>query len=283
MSTIGIAALQLDLERTGNLSRLGEEVAAAKKRLPWVDLIVLPELAAHGADVRHAEGAGGPTEREFCRMARDAGVWLVAGSLYQSEGGQIFNVAPVIDPAGTVVARYRKMFPFCPYEQGVAAGTGFCIFEVPGVARVGVLICYDVWFPETVRSLAWMGAEIILCPTLTNTIDREVELAVVRAGAASNQCYVVNVNGTGRLAYGRSIVCGPSGEVIHQAGQGREIIAVEADLAYLNRVRERGWQGLGQTLKSFRDHRIDWPPYQPGARSAALEALGPLTKPQSTR
>lgn len=283
MATIGIAALQLDLEKSGNLTRLGEEIAAAKKRLPWVELIVLPELAAHGADLRHAEPADGPTERELCRMARAAGVWLVGGSLYQNEGGRTYNVAPVIDPAGKVLRRYRKMFPFCPYEQGIAPGEGFCTFDLPGVARFGVIICYDLWFPETLRSLAWLGAQAILCPTLTNTIDREVELALARAGAASNQCYLVNVNGAGRLAYGRSIVCGPGGEVIHQAGVGREIIAVELDLDYLARVRERGWQGLAQPLKSFRDHRLSYPPYEPQARSATLDALGPLTKPQPTR
>jgi deaminated glutathione amidase len=281
LATIGVAALQLDLEKTNNLARLGEEVAAAKKRLPWVDLIVLPELATYGVDVRHAEPAAGPAEREFCRLARELKIWLIGGSLFQTEGEHTYNVAPVIDPSGQVVTRYRKMFPFCPYEAGVAPGGSFCLFELPGVARFGVTICYDIWFPETIRSLVWLGADVILCPTLTNTIDRDVELALVRAHAASNQCYFVNVNSAGRLAFGRSIVCGPGGEVIHEAGQGREIIAFELDTSYLARVRERGWNGLGQNLKAFRDARVAFPPYEPGARSAALDALGPLVKPRS--
>ena len=144
LSRIGIAGLQLDLEKGNNLARISAEVLAVKQRLPWVDLIVLSELSAYGADVRNAEPVGGKAEREFCRMAREAGVWLVAGSLYQQEGRNVFNVAPVIDPSGAVVARYRKMFPFCPYEEGVAAGDSFCVFTLPGVGRFGVSICYDI-------------------------------------------------------------------------------------------------------------------------------------------
>ena len=281
MSRIGIAGLQLDLEKGNNLARISEEVLAAKQRLPWVDVIVLAELSAYGADVRNAEPVGGKAEQEFCQMARGAGVWLIPGSVYQRDGQNVFNVAPVIDPSGTVVARYRKMFPFCPYEEGVAAGDSFCVFTLPGIGCFGVSICYDIWFPETTRTLAWLGAEVVITPTLTNTIDRDTEVAIARANAAMNQCYLVNVNAGGRLGVGRSIVCGPGGEVIHQAAGGREVFAVELDLAYVARVRERGWQGLGQPLKSFRDSKVVFPPYQPGARSSFLDVLGPLTKPES--
>jgi predicted amidohydrolase len=282
LATLGIAGLQLDLERGNNLARIADEVAAAKRRLPWVEVMVLSELSAYGADTRHAEPEGGAAEREYCRIARENQVWLVAGSIFQQRGAEIFNVCPVIDPSGAVVARYSKLFPFCPYEAGVTAGGGFCVFDLPGVARIGVAICFDVWFPEVTRTLAWMGAEVVVCPTLTNTIDRDVELALVRGTAAANQLYFMNINGAGRLAFGRSVVCGPGGEVIHQSGEGREIVAFEFDLDYVRRVRERGWNGLSQTLKSFRDSTTVFPPYQPGARSAALDALGPLQLPKPT-
>lgn len=282
MRTLGIAGLQLDLDKGNNLARLGEEVAAAKRRLPWVDVIVLSELSAYGTDPRNAESEDGVAEREFRRLARECGVWLVAGSVFQQRGTHTYNVCPVIDPDGNVVARYSKMFPFCPYERGVSPGDGFCLFEIPGVARIGICICYDVWFPEVARTLAWMGAEVILCPSLTNTIDREVEVALVRGNAAANQVYFANINGAGRLAFGRSVVCGPGGEVVHQAGEGREVIACELDLDYVQRVRARGWHGLAQTLKTFRDCRVVFPPYQPGARSAVLDALGPVELAQSS-
>jgi hypothetical protein len=126
-----------------------------------------------------------------------------------------------------------------------------------------------------------MGVEVVINPSLTNTVDRDVELAIARASAAQNQCFVFNVNTAGTLALGRSIVCGPGGEVLHQASHGRDIFALELDLDVVARVRERGWHGLGQTLKSFRDNEVAFPPYAAGATSQALDALGALEKPQS--
>src|SRR3546814_358154 len=163
------------------------------------------------------------------------------------------------------------MFPFAPYERGVAPGSEFVVFDVPGAGRFGVSICYDMWFPETTRSLASLGAEVILHPTLTNTIDRDAELAIARASAATNQCYFVDINVAGALGVGRSVICGPGGEVIHQAGSGREVIAFEVDFAHVRRCRERGWQGLGQPLKSFRDSTVAFPAY--GAAAAPSDAL----------
>ncbi len=279
--TFSIAGLQLDVGRGDNLGRIGEEVRAAKLRLPWIDMAVVGELSAYGASPAQAEEPRGRAEGEFCRMARDNGIWLIPGSIFEKSGANIHNMTPVISPDGEVVARYRKLFPFYPYEQGIAPGDSFCVFEVPGIGKFGVSICYDIWFPEVTRTLAFQGAEVIINPSLTNTIDRDVELSICRASAAMNQCFVFNVNCAGDLGFGRSIVCGPGGEVMHQASVGREIFALELDLDNVARVRERGWHGLGQVLKSFRDSTLTFPPYEKDARSPAFEALGALEKPQT--
>ncbi len=278
MGSFAIAGLQMDLRAEDNLARIATEVAAAKRRFPWIDLIILPELAAYGPSTAHAEAPGGRAEMAFRQMARDNRIHLLPGSLFQIENGQTFNVAPVIDPSGTVVARYRKMFPFRPFEEGVTAGGSFCVLPVDGVGRLGVSICYDLWFPEVTRSLAWMGAEVLLCPSLTNTIDRDVELSMARASAAANQCYVINVNAGAPMGVGKSIVCGPGGEVIHQADSGYEVFAIDLDFDYVRRVRREGWQGLGQPLKSFRDNKVKFPAYQDGPESPYLSQLGALTK-----
>ncbi len=154
------------------------------------------------------------------------------------------------------------------------------VFDVPGAGRVGLLICYDMWYPEMVRQLAWMGAEALIVPTLTNTNDRHVELAIAQANAAINQLYLFNVNSAGRLGYGRSILVGPDGNVVHQASANREIITAELDFGYVRRVRERGMHGLAQPLKSFRDAGIHYPVYQPGAGPGALGELGDLALPE---
>src|SRR3546814_17328061 len=111
----------------------------------------------------------------LCDLARTHGLWLVPGSLYERREGAVYNTAPVIDPEGKVVARYRKLFPFAPYERDVEPGSAFVVFDVPGAGRFGVSICYDMWLPETQRSLVSLGEEVILHTTLTRS-------EVLRAG-----------------------------------------------------------------------------------------------------
>lgn len=280
--SFGVAGLQLAFGPGDNLQRIAAEVGILAKRFPWVRMVVVGELCGFGAHPEHAQCMPGDAETFLCGVARKHGLWLVPGSLYERSGDAIFNTTPVIDPAGQVIARYRKLFPFAPYERDIAAGDECVVFDVPGAGRFGVSICYDMWFPETTRSLVSLGAEVILHPTMTNTIDREVEIAIARASAATNQCYFVDINVAGDLGVGQSVICGPGGEVIHQAGIGREVIAFEIDFAYLRRCRERGWHGLGQPLKSFRDHPMVFPAYGAArAPSAALDALGPLQLPDS--
>ncbi len=120
---------------------------------------------------------------------------------------------------------------------------------------------------------------MILHPALTTTIDRDVELAMARATAAMNQCFVVEVNGAGDLGNGRSIIVGPAGDVLHQAGTSEEIIPLELDLDRVHRSREIGLRGLGQPLKSFRDTRVSFPAYAPAA-SPFLQSLGPIRRPE---
>lgn len=280
MSHFAVAGLQLVLSAQDNLHLVRSELERLKQRFPWVDMAVLAELSLFGPNLANAQPMPGRVEESLCQIARELRIWLVPGSIYESDGDRVYNTSPVIDPHGEVVARYRKMFPFLPYEKGITPGSEFVVFDVPAVGRFGLSICYDMWFPETTRTLAWMGAEVIVHPTMTNTIDRDIELAIARSNAATNQCYFVDINSAGRLGNGRSIVVGPDGGVIHQAGIGHEIIPVELDLDLVRRGRRRGLLGLGQPLKSFRDSEVQFPPYRAGhGGSDALRALGPLVVP----
>lgn len=281
MSHFGVAALQLELSSQDNLYLIQSEIESAVARFPWVDMLVVGELATFGSNLSWAQPAGGDAEQAYCELASKHGVWLLPGSLYEQAGDKIYNTALVINPVGEVVLRYRKMFPFMPYEKGIAPGSEFPVFDIPGVGRAGICICYDQWFPELVRSLACQGAELILCPTLTNTIDRNVELSIARANAAINQCYFFSINVAGKLGLGQSVILGPEGEVIHQAGSGYEVITVEIDTQQVRRVRERGMHGLCQPLKSFRDAPAAFPAYSPDGKGlSALKELGELKIPQ---
>jgi deaminated glutathione amidase len=284
MSQFTIAGLQLELSGKDNRYLIEKQIRGLQRRFPWVQMVVLGELASYGADPADAQELPGEIEPFYADLARDTGLWLLPGSIYEREDAYVYNTALVFDPSGRRVGSYRKMFPFCPYEKGVWPGEDFLVFDVPGVGRFGVSICYDQWFPETTRNLAWLGAEVILCPTMTNTIDRELELCLARANAISNQCYFVNVNVAGELGNGRSVIVGPEGQVIHEAGERDEVMPVELDLHYLRRVRQRGVFGLGQPLKSFRDSTMALPAYAAGARAEGpLAGLGELKVPGRSR
>jgi predicted amidohydrolase len=264
-----------------NLERMRHRLDVLMHRFPWVQMVLFSELAPFGASLAHALEPEGPAERGFQELAARYGIWLVPGSHFEHGHGRITNTALVIDPAGTTIRRYRKMFPFRPYEEGVAAGTEFCVFDVPEVGRFGLSICYDMWFPETSRTLAAMGAEVILHPTMTDTIDRDVELPIARATAAINQCYFFDVNGVGDGGTGNSLIVGPSGHVVHQAGGGEETMPVEIDLGRVRRERALGLRGLGQPLKSFRDRPVEFTVYDRQAFDQGyLDTLGPVAKPR---
>jgi predicted amidohydrolase len=281
MAFFTIAAIQMPVSANiDNVSAMTQQLDSLMRRFPSVKMVIFSELCAYAANKSMAQEIGGAIEHTFCEMALRHKIWLIPGSTYERDGELLFNTAPVINPQGEIVARYRKMFPFLPYETGVAAGNEFCVFDVPEVGRFGVSICYDKWFPETTRTMVMMGAEVILHPTMTDTIDREIELSIARTNAAINQCYFFDINGVGDCGNGRSIIVGPAGDVIHQAGIGREIMPIEIDLDRVRRERDRGLMSLGQPLKSYRDRPVDFSAAQNSEEiDRYMTNLGPLKKP----
>jgi formamidase len=188
----------------------------------------------------------GPLSKRLGEIARSAGLWIVAGSVYErSEQDTIHNTAIVISPEGELVARYRKVFPWRPTEHSVP-GDAFVTFDIPDVGRIGLAICYDGFFPEVIRQLAWLGAEVVIQPTLTTTSDREAELIAARANAIFNQLYVVNVNAAQPAALGRSIIVDPEGIVRARAGEGEELLTDVLDLEAVERVRRFGLAGVSR-------------------------------------
>jgi deaminated glutathione amidase len=272
-----IAGVQMPVPIGGrNRTAMSEQVRRTMSLYPGVDMIVFSELAIDGP--LHACMSKDPAadQQVFQALAAQYSVWLAPGSAFVERDGRIFNHAIVIDPSGAIAGRYDKMFPFLPFEAGVTGGTNFLAFDVPGVGRIGLSICYDIWFPETTRTLTSLGVEVLIHPVLTGTTDRRAELAIVQATAAMFQCYVVDVNGLDAGGAGLSLVADPSGHIVHQCGQVSEIFPINIDLDLVRQVRAEGANGLGQVLKSFRDRRVAFSTYENNAASAYLESLGPL-------
>ncbi|MFJ8434075.1 carbon-nitrogen hydrolase family protein [Kitasatospora sp. NPDC094019] len=260
MRSLVVAAVQTapvphDLQATWE--RFAHQVRTTRELFPHVQLVVVPELllAAEGALLRPApqdwmEHAAvtipGPLTDRICALAEETGLWLVPGSVYErGPDGQIYNTAIAVSPEGSIAARYRKVFPWQPYETSTP-GSGFTVFDIPGTGRIGLAICYDGSFPETVRQLAWLGAEIVIQPTLTPTRDREMELVCARANAWTNQVFVVNVNASDPAGVGTSTIVDPEGIVRQQAGPGEEILVDVLDLDTVTRVRRYGSAGLNR-------------------------------------
>lgn len=282
MTPFAIAGIQMHISALqSNVEAMLQRVDILMARFPWTQMALFSELAPYGPLHKYAQPFPNSAIEQFQEKARQHRLWLIPGSMFEkTDDGRILNSSVVISPDGEVVAKYSKMFPFLPYEQGIDAGTEFCIFDVPEVGRFGLSICYDMWFPETTRQLTSQGVEVLLHPVLTGTTDRDAELAIARATAAQFQCYVIDVNGLSAGGVGRSLVVDPSATVLHQSAGQEDIFPIEIDLAQVRRQRETGMKGLGQVLKSFRDRGVDFPVYDRNSGADAyLQQLGPLKTP----
>ena len=271
MSTTRVAAWQCmpwSRDVAGNLRRLDAICASAAARR--AEVLVTPEMFTSGyaitpADVlRHAEEAGGPTEAAVAQIARRHHIAIVYGHPERAPGAGVsedgasedraYNAATMIGPDGVVRGRHRKVHLFGNLDRTlfVANNEPPAAFDFDG-SRVGMLICYDVEFPEAVRSLAVDGARAVFVPTANMTGCEEVQEILLRARACENSCGVVYANYCGAddlFTYnGLSMICGPRGEVLAQAdAKGEELIV--ADLP-----GEPSWNYLADRRADLYGHR----------------------------
>jgi len=287
----GIAGVQMTVspwDAHGTIDKMSDVAMNIARGFPWVNMVVFHELVVPGLvqfmtpeDTdwwkKNAESIPGPLTERLQALARKTQQWLIPGSMWELDGDKLYNTALVISPEGEIVAKYRKMFPWLPYEAGTTPGDQFCVFDIPNVGRFGLCICYDMWFPEVSRQLAWMGAEVIIQPTLTPTSDRELELVMARANGLFNQCYFVSINGIGEWGGGRSTIIDPDGRILQEASTNQTFITELLDLDRTARTREYGTLGLGQTLKQLRDSGHKFPIYEDGAlQKGSFEKLSAL-------
>ena len=261
VTVLGAQVRPVSFDPAATLDRFEDEVLMARKAFPGAGFLLFPELYLTGDDPfvpgapprfeeRVAETIPGPLTDRVAEIAARAKRWICPGSIFErGEDGAIHNTALVFDPEGALVARYRKLFPWQPFESSAPGDVAASVFDLPGVGRLGLMICYDGWFPEVSRGLALAGAEAIVQPTLTTTPDREQELVLARANAIANQCYVVNVNAVPTIGGGRSIAVDPEGVVLYELGQAPELALSTLDLDHVAHVREHGTRGLNRVLQ----------------------------------
>lgn len=219
-----------------------------------------------------AESIPGATTEAFQRLAKRCGIVIIVSLFEKRSAGLYHNSAAVIDADGSLLGIYRKMhipddplyhekFYFTPGDLGFRAwDTRF--------GKIGVLICWDQWYPEAARLTAMQGAELLFYPTAIGWHPSEKEKygeqqrdawqTIQRSHALANGCFVASVNrvghetpvgGDGIEFWGGSFVAGTSGEILSQAGLDESVLLLEVDLGIVNKTRTH-WPFL-------RDRRID--------------------------
>ena len=268
-------------DRTDNMHRLGEGIKHLAQ--DGAQLIVLQELhnSLYFCQVEDvelfnlAEPVPGPSTEFFGNLARELGVVIVTSLFERRAPGLYHNTAVVIDSDGSIAGKYRKMhIPDDPayYEKFyfTPGDLGFHPIDT-SVGRLGVLVCWDQWYPEAARLMALAGADLLIYPTAigyesSDSADeqqrqREAWTTVQRGHAVANGLPVVTVNRVGHEPdpsgqtrgiefWGSSFVAGPQGELLYRASENEESAAViDVDLHHSEHVR-RWWP-------FFRDRRIE--------------------------
>jgi predicted amidohydrolase len=227
----------------GGFRLMAEKAAEAKAN--GADLLILPEMYLSGYNIgpdnaRHqaVTVAGLQPAREIAASQKIA---LVFG-YPELVGDAVANSAVLIGPDGDILLNYRKSHLFGDLDRAMfkEVGARFGLAELSGV-KIGLLICYDIEFPEPARLLAVAGADIILIPTAQMEPYHQVAKHVIPARAYENQVYMAYANHSGSddgLDYiGLSSICGPDGAILAAAGKGEEIIYAACDPAHHAKVR----------------------------------------------
>lgn len=212
---------------------------------------MLPELWPVGAFAYQsfedeAEPLEGPTHQAMAEAARDAGVWLHAGSIVERDaGGLLYNTSLVFTPGGERAAAYRKIHRF-GFDKGeavlMAAGDDLVTVDLPGTT-LGLATCYDLRFPELFRGLTDAGARVLVVPAGWPERRRAHWTLLAQARAVENQAYVLACGSAGTHAgvqqAAHSIVVDPWGEVLAEAGADEEVLTADIDPALVARTRKQ--------------------------------------------
>lgn len=221
------------------------------------DIAVLPEMFNCPYSSRYfrsfAENESGESLAELSRWAKENGIILVGGSVPEKDGDKMYNTCYVFDRDGELIAKHRKAHMFdVQIENGVSfreskhfsPGNEITVFDTE-FGKMGVMVCFDIRFPELCRSMAKRGAKLIFCPAQFNmtTGPKHWELSL-RARAMDNELFFVGASaaryeGFDYECWGHSAVVSPFGDVIASCDETEQLMLCDIDLAEVDSVRQQ--------------------------------------------
>ncbi len=260
--TVGLVQMSMSENPTDNLSKALSMIKDAAKR--GANVVCLPELFMSTyfpqmptGKIPYYEVIPGEVARTLTETTRKYGIVLVAGSICERAGKNFYNTSLVFDTDGRIVGKYRKIHlpnDECFYEKNYFSpgNLGYRVFNTHR-GRIGVLICYDQWFPEAARINALMGADIIFYPSAIGTVDgieqdegdwKDAWITVQRGHAISNAIPVATVNRAGKEGrinfWGSSFICDAFGKILLMGSDKEEILIADVDFKLSERVKS-GW------------------------------------------
>lgn len=252
-----LAVVQLRTETDKAATMLKAERMIAEAASNGAEIVVLPEMWSCPYSKKYfhafADAENGGSVAEMSRWARENGVILVGGSVPEKDGDELYNTCFVFDEQGRQIARHRKVHLFdVDIEGGIrfkesnsfAPGHEVTVFDTR-FGKMGVIVCFDIRFPELSRAAAKRGAEVIFCPAQFNmtTGPRHWELSI-RARAMDNEVYFVGASaaryeGFDYECWGHSTVAGPFGMVEASCDEKEQILYCDVDLNEVDSVRRQ--------------------------------------------
>ncbi|PLX30797.1 MAG: carbon-nitrogen hydrolase [Clostridiales bacterium] len=251
---LGLIQMKVSEDKAANIEKACQMIEKACEM--GADMAVLPEMFNCPYDNKYfreyAEDSSGITIESIKKIAVEKGIYVVAGSIPEIDGNDVYNTSFVLDPKGEIIARHRKMHLFdIDVKDGIrffesetlSPGEDVAVFETP-FGKVGLAICYDMRFPELMRLIALKGAKLIVIPAAFNRTTGPAHWKMTaKTRALDNQVYfaavspAVDWNATYN-AYGHTIFVDPWGRVVDELDDGEGLLVCELENELIEKVRK---------------------------------------------
>ncbi|MGM9924998.1 MAG: carbon-nitrogen hydrolase family protein [Bacillus sp. (in: firmicutes)] len=247
-----IAQLSSGLDKQENLEKAKKYIAAAREK--GADIVVLPEMymaliipGSKVLPVDVAEPLDGPFVTELREAARENGIYVVCGIFETKENSELraYNTTVFIDRTGALLQTYRKTHLYDAFNyiesDTIAAGDNPYKVVDTEFGKIGLMVCYELRFPEISRQLALQGADMFIVPAgwVRGPMKEEHWQVLLKARAIENTVFIAASNQVGNIYTGRSMIVDPMGVVLADAGEEESLIMAEIDHERTARVRRK--------------------------------------------